>query len=141
MRTQRFDVWVTLACALAGCSVPFADGPQQYGGAIASRDLRRGEHVFMYTCAACHEGRVNPNGYRWEPWRMRRQVREGNHLMPPLPRSLVSESDLEAVLAYLTTIGAVDGELPPPDRPAAPEPVDPSDESAWGLTAPRPPDP
>ncbi len=117
----RQDAPIATFCLLwlvaCGGSRPRAfDGQDQglYEGRIMSRDVERGRFVFHHTCAACHQGRVNPSGYGWEPWRMRRQVREGNHLMPPLTSELVTEDDLESVLAYLTTIGGVDGELPPP---------------------------
>ncbi len=114
-------IWRAFCCLLAAAcggaqGPPTAfEGEEQglYAGQIMSRDVERGAFVFHHTCAACHQGRVNPSGYGWEPWRMRRQVRQGNHLMPPLSDELVSEDDLEAVLAFLTTIGAVEGALLP----------------------------
>jgi mono/diheme cytochrome c family protein len=118
---MRMGAWGVALCvagvvACGGGRPRAFDGQDQgvWEGRIMSRDIERGEFVFHHTCAACHRGRVNPSGYGWEPWRMRRQVREGNTLMPPLSEGLVSPDDLEAVLAYLTTIGAVDAELPPP---------------------------
>lgn len=127
---RRLAVWamcVACAVAISGCArrppVAIADRHQ---GDIASRDVPRGAVVFNHVCAACHAGRVNPRGYRWSPAQMRRQVREGNRLMPPIPASRVSEEDLEAVLAYLSTIQAVDGVLPAPPW----EPDDGLDEEA-----------
>jgi hypothetical protein len=126
-----------LALFALSCGGP-SGAREKYAGEIASRNIRRGAYVFHHTCAACHRGRVNPEGYAWEPWQMRRQVREGNLVMPPIPTSLVSEEDLEAVLAYLTTIGAVSGELPAAPvwgRPVEPDaPVERADMDG-GLVA------
>lgn len=79
----------------------------------------------MYTtlCAACHAGRVNPAGYHWTVAQMRHQIREGNALMPALRGERLSDERVEAVLAYLSTVGAIDGTLPPaPDPDAQPAP-------------------
>lgn len=108
-----------MAVALVGCGGRPPAEEVSYAGAIRSADVARGGEVFTYICAACHDGRVNPRGYRWSPGQMRRQVREGNRLMPAIREHLVTEDDLEAVLAYLSTIDAVDGSLPRPDPPEA----------------------
>lgn len=114
----RAGVWAIIAVALVGCGARPPAEDLRYAGDIRSREVSRGAEVFAYICAACHDGRVNPRGYHWSPGQMRRQVREGNRLMPAIRPHLVSESDLEAVLAYLSTIDAVEGSLPPP--PLAP---------------------
>ena len=109
---------VTLA--LIGCASrqPPRRVAAEHVGPIRSRDAATGEHIFTTLCAACHGGRVNPRGYHWTPEHMRHQIREGNALMPPIPTHRLSDAQVEAVLAYLSTVGAVDGRLPPdPDAP------------------------
>lgn len=66
----------------------------------------------MSLCVACHRGRVNPAGYHWSPGQMRHQIREGNRMMPPISSHRLTDDDVEAVLAYLSTVGAIDGALP-----------------------------
>ena len=92
-----------------------------YEGPVGSRDLARGGDIFSTFCNPCHAGRVNPRGYRWTPAQMRRQIREGNAAMPGISEQYLSGKDLEAVLAFLTVISAVDADLPPelPEPPAA----------------------
>ena len=101
------------ALALLGCaSRPPVRVDAQYLGPIGSRDVAQGERTFRTLCAACHAGRVNPAGYHWSAPQMRHQIREGNALMPALPPHRLSDDRVEAVLAYLSTIGAIDGGLP-----------------------------
>ena len=64
--------------------------------------------------AGGHAGRVNPRGYHWSPGQMRMQIREGNAVMPGIRAEYLDDNDMEAVLAFLTVIGAVDADLPPP---------------------------
>ena len=97
-----------------------------YAGPLRSRDIERGGQVFRTFCVPCHAGRVSPEGYRWSPAQMRRQIREGNRAMPAIRDEYLSDEDMESVLAFLTVIGAVDAPLPPV-RPAD-EPID--DETA-----------
>ncbi len=84
-----------------------------YEGPIRSRDVVEGGRIYITLCTACHRGRVNPRGYTWGPGQMRHQIREGNRLMPPLGDELLSDAQVEAVLAYLSVMGALEGELPP----------------------------
>lgn len=94
----------------AGCGGAQTD--RGYQGPVTSRDVQRGQEVFTYICAACHDGRVSPEDYDWTAAQMRRQVREGNRLMPPIPAHRVSDDDLEAVLAFLTQFGSLRAMLP-----------------------------
>lgn len=86
---------------------------ERYVGPIASRDVVEGGRIYVTLCTACHNGRVNPGGYHWSPGQMRQQIREGNRLMPPLSTEILSDAQVEAVLAYLRVLQAIDGELPP----------------------------
>ena len=89
-------------------------GPaHRYEGPGLPRDISRGGAIFGEFCNPCHAGRVNPRGYRWSPEAMRRQIREGNAAMPGISDQYLNAGDLEAVLAFLTVISAVDAEFPP----------------------------
>ncbi len=98
----------------------------QYAGPVASSDVARGLEVFNATCEACHADGPALQDIGWEPARVRQQIREGSGHMPSIGESRVSADDLEAVLAYLVTIGAVadEGSVPPTgggEAPAAEE--------------------
>ncbi|MCB9617694.1 MAG: cytochrome c, partial [Sandaracinus sp.] len=88
----------------------------QYEGPVRSRDVITGLNIYQTVCSVCHAGRVNPAGYHWSPGQMRQQIRRGNRLMPPLGHELLSDAQVEAVLAYLVGTDAVEGELPPLTR-------------------------
>lgn len=110
------------AVVLGGCAAwrPPARVFEEYQGPIRSRDVDQGRETFVTLCAACHRGRVNPQGLHWTPAHMRHQIREGNALMPALREQRLSDARVEAVLAYLCTVDAIDGTLPPhPDEWAA----------------------
>jgi mono/diheme cytochrome c family protein len=92
-----------------------------YQGPIQSSDVARGEEVFNNVCNSCHAGGAPAlQGIGWEAGRVRQQVREGGGRMPAIAASRVSDEDLEALLAYMTTIDAVTGELPTGAAPAEP---------------------
>ena len=110
---------VVSAVVLGGCAAwrPPVHVFEEYQGPIRSRDVGQGRETFVTLCAACHRGRVNPQGLHWTPAHMRHQIREGNALMPALREQRLSDARVEAVLAYLSTVGAIDGTLPPhPDE-------------------------
>jgi len=109
----RIEVWTAmtlLGVALAGCGGAGAageGGSASYEGAIASNDVAGGEQVFNEACGGCHGGGPSLQDLAWDPARMRRQIREGSGGMPALSLDDVSDDDVEAVLAFLVTIGAV----------------------------------
>lgn len=98
---------------------PPTDIPPRYAGPLRSRDIERGGHIYQTFCVPCHAGRVNPNGYRWSPAQMRNQIREGSQFMPAIRPEFISSEDLEAVLAFLTVIDAVEAPLPEGDEQLA----------------------
>lgn len=110
-------ILVVAACAVGlACArnhAPPSAIASRHEGPIGSRDIVEGGRIYMTLCAACHRGRVNPRGYRWTPGQMRHQIREGNRLMPPLGQEVLRDEQVEAVLAYLQVMGALEGELPP----------------------------
>lgn len=105
---------IATAALLTSCGHrgPPSNVATAYAGPLRSRDIARGGHIFRTFCNPCHAGRVTPEGYGWSPAQMRRQIREGNRQMPPIRPEYLSGDDLEAVLAFLTVIGAVDAPLP-----------------------------
>lgn len=124
-----------MATACASVHQP-ASNVQGYEGPVLSRDISRGGTIFADFCNPCHAGRVNPRGYHWTPGQMRRQIREGNQAMPGISAEYLDANDLEAVLAFLTVISAVDAELPP--EPAAPAPGSPAPTAGEQLAQPEP---
>ena len=79
----------------------------QYAGPIGSTDAAHGQEVYSATCDACHSDGPSLENIGWDAARVRQQVREGSGHMPAISESRVSPDDLEAVLAYLVTIGGV----------------------------------
>jgi mono/diheme cytochrome c family protein len=107
-----------LACG-GGASEPSSgesssgdEATAEYEGPIASTDLERGKTVFATYCDDCHpdgDADVGPSliADPHEPARLRQQIREGSGKMKPFPEKRVSKDDLEALLAYLDSLGAV----------------------------------
>lgn len=101
--------------ALVGCGGGAAEGAgaseaaAQYEGPVQSTDTARGEQLFTDVCGACHmEGGSGPD-LSTDPHpvaQIRMTVREGSGTMPPLGAGQVSDHDLEAILAYMTSIQA-----------------------------------
>ena len=79
----------------------------QYAGPVQSTDAAGGEELFQAACAPCHDEGPNLANIGWEAGRVRQQVREGTDQMRPVPESRVGAEDLETILAYLQSIGAV----------------------------------
>jgi mono/diheme cytochrome c family protein len=87
-----------------------AGGEDEYAGPVASTDVAHGQERYRAVCSSCHEnGAPALANIAWTPARMRRQIREGSGRMPAIRESRLSAADLEAVLAYLQSIGAVEG--------------------------------
>jgi len=87
-------------------------GEVSYAGAIQSTDLALGERKFNSRCNGCHAGGPTLNGIGWSPERLRRQIREGSGGMNAIPIAALSDPDMEAVLAYMVTIGGAVDEAP-----------------------------
>lgn len=83
------------------------EAPAQYQGEIASTDVATGEEKFQMACAPCHSGGSAPTveGLGWTAAEIRQQVREGEGRMPAISASRLPDQDLEAILAYMATIG------------------------------------
>lgn len=133
----RFHVAILSALALAACGGGGGAGAEEpgevaaeYQGPIASSDVARGEELFNGICMSCHAGGAPALAdIGWEAAAMRRQIRRGEGRMPAITESRLSADDLEAVLAYMVTIGAVRGEAPATTGGDAPAGDDASEES------------
>lgn len=83
-----------------------------YEGPITSQDVELGMNKFVLFCDDCH-----PDGEAGDgpslvadthtPAQVRKQVREGSGKMRPFSAQRLNDADLEAVLAYLQSIHAV----------------------------------
>ena len=100
----------------------------EYAGPIDSSDTARGEEVYAAICSNCHQGEALHN-IGWSAGQIRHQVREGRGNMPAFSESRINNSDLEALLAYMTTIGAVTDPLPGAEEPTAGDEAEPPAEA------------
>lgn len=117
-------VGVALAASVVGCGGGSSSattggggehtsgGEVSYAGAIQSTDVELGERKFNSRCNGCHAGGPALNGIGWSPERLRRQIREGSGGMNAIPVAALSDTDMEAVLAYMVTIGGAVDETP-----------------------------
>jgi mono/diheme cytochrome c family protein len=126
-----------IGCGGGGTGTETADGSEtaggeatQYDGPIASTDAERGAERFETFCGGCHPGGQEDVGPSLiaEPHsagRIRQQIREGAAQMRPFSAGRLSDADMETILAYMATIGAVEGvaatapAAPTTDAPAA----------------------
>lgn len=114
MSTKRVVGWI-LAGLVAGCGGAAAEGggaetvPAQYDGPVQSQDVAGGEQLFNDVCGACHvDGDApNLNEHAHSAAMVRMTVREGDGQMPPLSAAQLSDEDLEAILAYMASVHAV----------------------------------
>ena len=114
---------ISAALALAACgggggsttttTTTTTGGDAAYAGPITSTDTAHGETRFNAVCASCHNnGAPQLANIAWTASHMRQQIREGSAQMPAIHEARLSAPDLEAVLAYLQTIGAVGADAP-----------------------------
>lgn len=95
--------------------------PSPYAGAIASTDVALGETKFTARCGGCHNnGAPALANIGWTAEAMRRQIREGEDEMPAISVERLPDADMEAVLAYLVTIGAITETAAEPAAATAP---------------------
>lgn len=122
---SSFGLFLLSAAVLCGCGGAAAGGAgaaeggaqdvsAKYQGPIESTDVQFGGEEFSIFCGNCHpdgEADVGPRliGQGYTPGYVRQQVREGSGKMKPIPPNRLSDESLEALLAYMTTIDAVQG--------------------------------
>ena len=116
----RLSTWTVLALALgafAGCGGGGGEGADDatssaaYQGPIASNDIAHGEEVYNNVCMACHASGPELANIGWEPAAIRQKVREGGTGMSALPPNRLTDGDLEAVIAFMTTNGGAVGDV------------------------------
>lgn len=99
-----------------------------YAGPVASTDVAHGQARYDAVCGSCHNNGAPPvANLGWTPDRMRQQIREGSGSMPAISETRLNPEDMEAVLAYMQTIGSVTGGAEP--LPAGDEAQPASDEA------------
>jgi mono/diheme cytochrome c family protein len=79
---------------------------------VGSTDVAAGTEVFAEFCEGCHPGGEEGDGPKIagagiSPSQMRWQVRSGGDDMPAFGPDKISDADLETLLAYTITLGAV----------------------------------
>jgi mono/diheme cytochrome c family protein len=83
-------------------------GEASYAGPITGTDAAHGETRYNAACASCHNnGAPVLANIGWTPERMRQQIREGGGDMPAIREERLSATDMEDLLAYLVSTGAV----------------------------------
>jgi mono/diheme cytochrome c family protein len=87
-------------------------GDSSYEGPITSTEIDAGKAIFETHCEDCHPGGEEDVGPSLiadphSPARLRQQIREGSGKMRPFSSKRISDGDLESLLAYLQSIGAV----------------------------------
>lgn len=86
---------------------------EAYDFPIGSTDIDQGSEVFAEFCEGCHPGGDEGDGPKIagiaaSASQMRFKVRNGGDDMPAFDSSKISDGDLEALMAYTVTLGAVD---------------------------------
>jgi len=103
----------TPADADAGTATTDTGGGGGDADAFAAR-VALGQEKFDHVCGTCHpggEGDTGPDLHNkhFTVERMTNQIRNGSGHMRPIPVARLSDEELSNVLAWLSTIGAVDG--------------------------------
>lgn len=108
----------------AAASGGTAGGESAYAGPVGSTDVAHGQARYDAVCASCHNNGAPPlANIGWTPERTRQQIREGSGQMPAINEHRLSAADMEAVLAYLQSIGGVTGGSAEPQPAAAEQPA------------------
>ena len=104
---------VLLAHLLVGCGPAYRGEPIYGPLRTDDPEVLHGERVFDRACHQCHPGGaaglgLGINDKPLPGWAIRLQVREGFGAMPAFDRQRLSESDLDAVVAYLLELRRLD---------------------------------
>ena len=103
---------LVIGCGGGSAGTTTAANVEDYAGPIASKDISTGEEVFATFCEGCHPGGDEGKGptlmdIDWDAGLMRAQIRLGSGKMPDFGEDKISNSDLEALLAYMKKYNAV----------------------------------
>jgi mono/diheme cytochrome c family protein len=100
---------LTLVLLAAGCRTGFRRG-EALGRPVVPETAAEahGRVVYMRHCYRCHQGGEGGLGpalnYPLPDWVIRLQVRRGLGAMPAYPADVISDTDLEDLLAYLKAV-------------------------------------
>lgn len=107
-------VWIATLLAVlfvvqAGCGSARRGVPTEEPLEISEEQVRRGQQVFMHTCNGCHPGGaagLGPaiNNKPLPDVAIRVQVRNGFGAMPAFSDDVISDEELDALLAYLNAL-------------------------------------
>jgi mono/diheme cytochrome c family protein len=106
----RFLCTSTLVAVLgAGCGASRRSEPLQGPLQLASEQEKHGRTLFMQHCFKCHpsgEAGLGPslNDKPLPDMLKRFQVRHGIGTMPAFPENQITDSDLDALMAYLSAL-------------------------------------
>jgi mono/diheme cytochrome c family protein len=117
-RTAKWAICVCLWAAGCGGGASSPEGEESaggeaaYAGPVASTDVAHGKEVFASFCDDCHPDGGEDVGpslveHAHSAPRVRQQIREGSGKMRPFSEQRLSNEDMEALLAYLASINAV----------------------------------
>lgn len=122
MKTRLISIALGLSLGLSACG---GGGGEEHGegssggedlsayeGPLGSTDVAAGQAVYEANCEGCHPGGAEGAGpaitsLAWDPAHMRHQVRVGESRMPAFGEDRIAAGDLEHLLAYLQSIGAL----------------------------------
>lgn len=99
---------VFVALSLFGCSE--RPGEPIYAAPQGDAQVRRGEIVFMRACEPCHPGGATGFGPavvrspHLPHFLMRFQIRNGFGEMPAFGKDQISDSDMDALMAYISAL-------------------------------------
>jgi mono/diheme cytochrome c family protein len=85
---------------------------EEFDFPLVSNDVAAGSATFAEFCEGCHPGGEKGDGPKIagesiSPAQMRWRVRSGGDDMPAFGPDKISDTDLESLLAYAETLGAV----------------------------------
>lgn len=106
-------VCAAMGCAGAGSGGTTAYSIEEFQYPLTSTDLATGQEVYAEYCEGCHPGAGGAGdgpeiaGHGLSPAQMRLQIRAGADDMPAFGPDKISRAQLDALLAYTETFGAV----------------------------------
>ena len=104
---------IALGCSGSGSGGTSAYTVVPFQYPLTSTDVEGGKEVYAVFCEGCHPGAGGKGdgpeiaGEGYAPAKMRWQVRAGADDMPAFGPDKISDEDLESLLAYTETFGAV----------------------------------
>lgn len=103
---------IAFGCSKGSGSSTTAASLESFDFPLVSTDVATGSEVYAEFCEGCHPGGEEGDGPRIagegeSPAEMRWRVRAGGDDMPAFGPDKISDADLEALLAFTETFGAV----------------------------------